>query len=75
MNHLFATDGQKYWIFSFSINPSSEYSGLISLEIDHLRAVSISHSLLGLPEVSNIGFKAKQSGSSYSQGMMSGRRA
>ena len=24
----------KYWSFSFSINPSSEYSGLISLKID-----------------------------------------
>ena len=24
----------KYWIFSFSINPSSEYLGLISLKID-----------------------------------------
>ena len=24
----------KYWIFSFSISPSSEYSGLISLKID-----------------------------------------
>ena len=26
----------KYWSFSFSINPSSEYSGLISLRIDWL---------------------------------------
>ena len=27
---------QKYWSFSFSISPSSEYSGLISLKIDWL---------------------------------------
>ena len=25
---------QKYWNFSFSINPSNEYSGLISFQID-----------------------------------------
>ena len=78
MSHLFPSDDQKYWSFNFSISPSSEYSGLISLKIDcvcHLRAVSISHSPLGLPEVSNIGFKATQSGSSYSQCMMPGWRA
>ena len=27
---------QKYWSFSFNINPSNEYSGLISLRIDWL---------------------------------------
>ena len=26
----------KYWSFSFNINPSSEYSGLISFRMDHL---------------------------------------
>ena len=29
--------GPKYWHFSFSISPSSEYSGLISFRIDWLR--------------------------------------
>lgn len=34
MNHLLASDDQKYWNFSFSISPSSEYSALIFLKID-----------------------------------------
>ena len=34
MSHLFTSDDQKYWSFSFCISPSSEYSGLISLKID-----------------------------------------
>ena len=33
MSQLFASR-RKYWSFSFSISPSSEYSGLISLKID-----------------------------------------
>ena len=33
---LFASGGQKYWSFSFSISPSNEYSGLISFRIDWL---------------------------------------
>ena len=31
----------KYWSFSFSISPSSEYSGLISLKIDWFDLLSI----------------------------------
>ena len=34
MSQLFASGGQKYWSFSFSISPSKEYSGLISFRID-----------------------------------------
>ena len=34
MSQLFASGGQKYWSFSFSISPSNEYSGLISFRID-----------------------------------------
>ena len=34
MNQLFTSDGQSYWSFSFSISPSSEYSGLISFKIN-----------------------------------------
>ena len=34
MSQLLNIRGPKYWCFSFSISPSSEYSGLISLKID-----------------------------------------
>ena len=34
VSQFFASEDQKYWSFSFSISPSSEYSGLISLRID-----------------------------------------
>ena len=34
VSQLFASDGQKYWSFSNSMSPSSEYSGLISFKID-----------------------------------------
>ena len=34
MSQFFPSGGQKYWSFSFNINPSSEYSGLISFRID-----------------------------------------
>ena len=34
---FFASGGQKYWSFSFSISPSSEYSGLISFRMDSLK--------------------------------------
>ena len=33
----------KYWSFSFSINPSSEYSGLISLKIDWIVYSILTH--------------------------------
>ena len=34
MSCLFALDDQNYWSFSFSISPSSDYSGSISIKID-----------------------------------------
>ena len=34
----------KYWHFSFSISPSSEYSGLISLRIDWLELLAVQES-------------------------------
>ena len=34
MSQLFASGDEEYWSFSFSIGPSSEYSGLISFKID-----------------------------------------
>ena len=34
VSQLFSSDDQNGWSFSFSISPSNEYSGLISLKID-----------------------------------------
>ena len=44
----------KYWGFSFSISPSSEYSGLISFRIDwfDLLAVQVTHKSLLQPHIS-----------------------
>ena len=38
----------KYWSFSFSINPSSEYSGLISLKIDWFDLLAVQGTLRSL---------------------------
>ena len=38
----------KYWSFSFSISPSNEYSGMISLRIDWLDLLAVQESLKSL---------------------------
>ena len=38
----------KYWSFSFSINPSSEYSGLISFRMDWLDLLAVQGTLKSL---------------------------
>ena len=38
----------KYWSFSFSINPSNEYSGLISFRMDWLDLLSVQRTLQSL---------------------------
>ena len=38
----------KYWIFSFSINPSNEYSGLISFRMDWLDLLAVQGTLQNL---------------------------
>ena len=38
----------KYWSFSFSINPSKEYSGLISFRIDWLNLLAVQGTLKSL---------------------------
>ena len=40
----------KYWSFSFSISPSNEYSGLISLEIDWFDLLDFQGTLRSLPQ-------------------------
>ena len=39
----------KYWSFSFSINPSNEYSGLISFRIDWFDLLAVQGTLKSLP--------------------------
>ena len=40
----------KYWSFSFSISPSSEYSGLISFRIDWFDLLVVQGTLKSLPQ-------------------------
>ena len=42
------TRWQKYWSFSFSINPSKEYSGLISFRMDWLDLLAVQGTLKSL---------------------------
>ena len=48
MSQLFASDGQSTWSFSFSISPSSEYSGLISFRIDWFDLLEVQGALKSL---------------------------
>ena len=43
----------KYWIFSFSISPSNEYSGLISFRIDWLDFLAVQGTLKNLRKYHN----------------------
>ena len=40
----------KYWSFSFSISPSNEYSGLISLKIDWFDLLAVQGTFRSLPQ-------------------------
>ena len=44
----------KYWSFSFSISPSSEYSGLISFRIDWFHIPGVQVTLKSLPQHHNL---------------------
>ena len=48
MSQFFASDGQKYWSFSFSISPSNEYSRLISFRMDWLDLLAVQGTLKSL---------------------------
>ena len=48
MNQFFASPWPKYWSFSFSISPSSEYSGLISFRIDWFDLLAVRGTLKSL---------------------------
>ena len=45
---FFASGGQKYWSFSFSISPSNEYSGLISFRMDWFDLLAVQGTLKSL---------------------------
>ena len=45
---VFCTRWPKYWSFSFSISPSSEYSGLISFRIDSFDLLAVQGTLKSL---------------------------
>ena len=45
---VFSHRGPKYWSFSFSISPSSEYSGLISFRMDWLDLLAVQGTLQSL---------------------------
>ena len=49
MSQLFASGGQKYLSFSFSISPSCEYSGLISFRIDWFALLAVPGTLRSSP--------------------------
>ena len=46
--------GPKYWSFSFSINSSNEYSGLISFRIDWFDLLAVQGTLKSLPQHHNL---------------------
>ena len=49
MSQIFASGGQSYWSYGFSINPPNEYSGLISFRTEYLHYLpSITSSCLHL---------------------------
>ena len=47
-SQLFSSGGQKYWSFSFNINLSNEYSGLISFRMDWLDLLAVRGTLNSL---------------------------
>ena len=48
MSQLFASSGQSIGVFSFSISPSNEYSGLISFRMDWLDLLAVQGTLKSL---------------------------
>ena len=55
MSQFFTSGGQKFWSFSFSISPSSEYSGLISFRMDWLDLHAVQETFLYSPTLTLVG--------------------
>ena len=51
MSQCFGSGGQSIGVFSFSINPSNEYSGMISLRIDWLGILAVQGTLKSLLQI------------------------
>ena len=51
MSQCFGSGGQSIGVFSFSISPSNEYSGLISLRIDWLGILAVQGTLKSLLQI------------------------
>ena len=54
VSQFFASGGQKYWSFSFSINPSIGYSGLISFKMNWLDLLAVQGTLKSLLQHHNL---------------------
>ena len=48
MSQFFASGGHRYWSFSISISPSSEYSGPVSFRMDWLDLLAVQGTLKSL---------------------------
>jgi len=48
MSQFFASGGHRYWSFSFSISPFSEYSGPVSFRMDWLDLLAVQGTLKSL---------------------------
>ena len=61
----------KYWSFSFSISPSNEYSGLISLRMDWLDLLAVQGTLKSSPTLQFKSINSSALSSLYSQTLTS----
>ena len=65
----------KYWSFSFSISPSSEYSGLISFRMDWLDLLAVQGTLKSLLHLDNKTYTGPAAGSELEPGVGRVQRA
>ena len=54
MSQFFASGGQSIGVFSFSVSPSKEYSGLISFRMDWLDLLAVQGTLKSLLQQQNL---------------------
>ena len=58
MTQFFVSGGHKYWSFSFSVSPSSEFSGMITFKMDRLDLLAVQGHLLEAQKSSPAQFKS-----------------
>ena len=54
ISQFFKSGGQSIGVFSFSVSPSNEYSGLISFRTDWLNLLAVQGTLKSLPEIRKV---------------------